>query len=173
MDTFLKVPNLNMLQSLVNHAEGEIAFVEDTNSCYVYHDDNWLPINVKAEPGTDGLNISLYDLNKQIIGQLDPLSAEELDEKVKMLNCFGKKNLYMLNCKEINYFTILAYNDSENLDYSSFGEGIISLLYDLTDSIYAIDEKTDDVVEIWIKYEEEPIVFYLFNYENGLVTYGR
>ena len=101
MDTFLKVPNLNMLQSLVNHAEGEIAFVEDTNSCYVYHNDNWLPINVKAEPGTDGLNISLYDLNKQIIGQLDPLSAEELDEKVKMLNCFGKKNLYMLNCKRL------------------------------------------------------------------------
>ena len=85
MDTFLKVPNLNMLQSLVNHAEGEIAFVEDTNSYYVYNDNNWLSINVKAEPGADGLNISLYDLNKQIIGQLDPLSAEELDEKVKML----------------------------------------------------------------------------------------
>ena len=46
MDTFLKVPNLNMLQSLVNHAEGEIAFVEDTNSYYVYNDNNWLSINV-------------------------------------------------------------------------------------------------------------------------------
>ena len=78
----------------------------------------------------------------------------------------------MIYGKEISYFTVLKPEDSE-ADYENFGGAIISLLAGITETIYALDIIDDNTVEIWINYEGNPTVMYLFNYDGGIVTYGR
>ena len=38
---------------------------------------------------------------------------------------------------------------------------------------HGMESIDDNTVEIWINYEGNPTVMYLFNYDGGIVTYGR
>ncbi len=170
MNNILKVPNRTFLESLQNHTEGEIAFLTDEKVWMIYSDDKWVKVTPKAKDSGD-INVSLYDMNKQIIDQLPPLSEQQLIDIVDTLNLWSKANVYMLYGKEISYFTVLM-RGNENNDFDNFGEGIISLLGDISDTIYSIDIVDDNAVEIWLKYNDNSTVLYLFNYEGGIVRYG-
>jgi hypothetical protein len=169
MNNMIKVQNEKFLESLPNHEEGEIAYLIDEKKCMIYSDGKWTAFTPKVN-GEDNINLNLYDVNKQIISQLPPLSEQQLNDVIGEMNFWSKANAYMLYGKEISYFTLLQYKEEESIN---FGENIISLLKDITDTIYSIDVVNDDSIEIWINYEENPTVLYLFNYEGGIVNYGR
>lgn len=171
MNNILKVPNKTLLESLQNHTEGEIAFLTDEKIWMIYSNGQWVKVTPKAKDNGN-INVSLYDMNKQIIDQLPPLSEQQLTDIIDTLNLWSKANVYMLYGKEISYFTVLTHSE-EDIDFNSFGESIISLLKDISDTIYSIDIIDDDSVEIWLRYKDNSTVLYLFNYEGGMVTYGR
>ena len=69
------LPNKKVLESLIQSTQGEICFVEDEQRYYILTEDGWSPINIEADG--DGVHMSLYELNKNIISQL-PVITEEL-----------------------------------------------------------------------------------------------
>ncbi len=112
-----------------------------------------------------GINIGLYDINKQIINQLPILN--NLNDKEDLFNILHEKfnnTFYMLYGKEISYFTLFKIVNKEN-----FYKEVIECLNNVGD-IKAIDlTESKDAIEIWIQDEDESTCLYLFPYDNGIV----
>ena len=118
--------------------------------------------------------MNLYDLNKNLVNQLKPLTKEEIFNKEKdFINLhkrFSNKH-YMLLCKEYSYYTI--FEEEKIIMNKPFSDTVIEIITALGD-IYSIEPtKNNDAIEIWIKPDEEemPMVFYLFPYDTGVVKF--
>ena len=149
---------------------GNIAYDNETQKMYVWtNDEVWQEISTENA----GLNMNLYDLNKNIISQLDQLTRFDLDEWRDKFNDYHHKfkdKHFMLLCKEYSYYTLFEY---QKYAECSFGTAVLEIIEGLG-PVYAIDINDDDVIEIWIKPvgEESPMAFYLFPYTRGVVYYG-
>ena len=180
----IKVSNLDILKALPNHQQGEIAFVEDQNSTYIYMDDEqgWVPF--KAKTNANGLQMSLYELNKSIISQLPVFDNNAWNGAEKIVNDWissqlsqeKKSRYFILYGKDISYFTVFR-RVSAGADYEDFFSGLKDLLASIGD-VYAIDPvKDNSAMEIWVRYidEEQKIdemtCLYLFNYDEGVITF--
>ena len=82
MAEILKVKNQAILNALQNHEDGEVCFIEDTNQYMMYKDETWIPIN--ADMTSEGLQINLYELNKQIVSQLPAFEDSQWDGAEKV-----------------------------------------------------------------------------------------
>ena len=119
----------------------------------------------------DGLKLNLYDLNKQIIGQLADFTEEQVNDLNAAINIWrGARDnkYYLLYGKEIGYFTLFQEDNNKKEDYG-LGEGVIECL----SSFEAIKEYdiNEDAIEIWVKTEDDVTVLYLFGYDAGVVNY--
>lgn len=167
----LIVKNKMELYALQNHEPGEIAMCMDTNAIYVWDEDKgWTQISIENK----GFEMNLYDLNKNVMNQLEPLNSKDIVDKMDLINeyYFKANNKYhMLLCKDFNYYTIFARDSL--LMLSDFADAIITIITELGD-VYSIELLEDGAMEIWIKPtgEKEPYVFYLFPYDGGVVYYG-
>ena len=164
------VSSVAELNSLQNVSDGDLILVDNDKQVYCCKNRELTPISSDAN-----LNLSLYDLNKNIISQLEPLDLNEISEKMSLFKDFYNKTdnkHYMLLCKEYNYYTIFELEDMlQSPDFAGAVSNIISELGD----IYSIEnDNTGGAIEIWIKPEgeETPLVFYLFPYDQGVVYYG-
>lgn len=168
---YLVVQNKSQLFALQNHEPGEMALCSDTNEIYCWDEKNgWNLIDVEGK----GLELNLYDLNKNIIDQLDPLTANEVSMKMGLINEYYQKanNTYhMLLCRDFNYYTIFNYDSM--LSFPDFPSAICTIITELGE-VYSIELLEDGAMEIWIKPtgEESPYAFYLFPYDAGVVYYG-
>jgi hypothetical protein len=138
---------------------------------YVWTEDNvWQEISTE----NSGLSMNLYELNKNIISQLEPLADFDLDywynELIAYKNNRCKNKHFMLLCRDYNYYTLFEEKAKTN---TSFGSAVLEIINDIG-PIYSIEINEDDVIEMWIKPvgEDAPLAFYLFPYENGVVYYG-
>lgn len=159
------VENLDILNSLQNHREGELAFVKENNQMYRWREETgWQPAS----------KLTLYDLNKAIISQMKPLTKEQLTEKIKLIDDFDKKhhnNYYMFLCNERRYYTVCSH-EIDCID--TLGDVIFELAYWLGD-IYSVDEQEEtSAIEIWIRPKEgkEVSMFLLFPYDKGVVNFS-
>ena len=144
--------------------EGEI--IENPQGEYlIWHEDNWMKINMESS----GINMGLYDMNKQIITQLPELT--DLSEKCDLIYNLHTKfnnNYYMLYGKEISYFTLYKI-----IKPQCFGNEVIDCLKNIG-IIKAIDfTETQDAIEIWVENNNGPTCLYLFPYDNGVVQVGE
>ena len=144
---------------------------KDTNEIYIWDEDHgWSLMTVDGK----GFEMNLYDLNKNVINQLDPLTPGEITMKMSLFKDYYDKadNLYhMLLCRDFNYYTIFNYNSMPNTpDFSSM---ICTVITELGE-VYSIELLEDGAMEIWIRPtgEESPYAFYLFPYDAGVVYYG-
>ena len=157
---------LNILQS----KKGEIAYTQEEDKFHIYNGTKW----VEYTGPTPSFSMTQYEINKMIIEQLNCLTPEEKSEKYELINNWQKKikaTYYAMIGKENNYYTIFKTEAMHEL--SNLGEGVLQCLQNVGD-IYSIEEtETEDAIEIWVKYENEPIVMYLFPYDNGVVTIGE
>ena len=126
-------------------------------------------------------NVSLYELNRQIIKQQGPLEEKDIKSKMDMLkefsNTFEKYSL--LYGREINYFTLFVKD--ENWELESLDIGVIECLNNIG-TIYSIEyTKEKDAIEIWVEVETnidteeiEKLItcMYLFPYDAGIVKVG-
>lgn len=149
---------------------GTLGFNTDKKQYYLYK-DGWVPVNIESITDT-GINLNLYDLNKQILEQLSALSQEDIENKRKMLKEFLEEtnnDYYMLYGKEISYFTLFV---KHLLTPEKFEDLAIECLENIgvIKSIEYTEQK--DAIEIWITTQENNTTcLYLFPYDNGVVRF--
>ena len=146
---------------------GEVVQDAVTGNFMVWTNEGWN--TVKSE--NSGINMGLYEMNKQIISQLPKLTEAELFDRDLLINTLHAKfnnEFYMLYGKEISYFTLFRIFDSIR-----FGNEVIDCLNNVGD-IKAIDfTEAQDAIEIWIQDEDGPTCLYLFPYDSGVVQVGE
>lgn len=134
---------------------------------FVWKDDKW--ITVKSE--NEGIQMGLYEMNKQIIDQLPALDRTEIVNKmvgIQALHDHFQNKYYMLYGKEISYFTVF-----EIIVPHRFSLDVIDCLNNIGE-IKAIDnDTTGSAMEIWVQAEDGPTCLYLFPYDNGIVRVGE
>ena len=128
-----------------------------------------------------GIDVSLYELNRQIIKQQGPLKETDIKSKIDMLKEFSKtfEKYSLLYGREINYFTLFVKD--ENWELESLDLGVIECLSNIG-TIYSIEyTKEKDAIEIWVEVEtntdteeNEKLItcMYLFPYDAGIVKVG-
>lgn len=119
------------------------------------------------------IELNLYDLNKSVINQLNPMTSDEIIDNLNLIEEYYHKSdnsFHMLLCKDYNYYTIFAPDDIITIEFTATVYDIIVNL----GTIYSIENTEDGAIEIWIKPEGEemPYAFYLFPYDAGVVYYG-
>lgn len=118
------------------------------------------------------IQMTTYDLNKQLILSLGPIKDKELN---KFRSDFAgyireiEDKFFMLLCKEQSYYTIFNYTSRNESYYFA------DILLEVIEAVgsfynYSIDEENGGV-ELWIKPEdkEEVFVYYFFPYDAGVV----
>lgn len=174
MVKYLVVKNLSHLYALQNHEDGELAYVESDKKVYVWHpEDGWQLIDIENK----GLELNLYDLNKNLMNQMEPWPKERLwqegnDIIFKFFTTEPYDKHYMLLCAEYHYYTIFD-GDADADATDDFTSTVLGIVEELG-PVYSIDKTEDgDALEFWIKplNQPEPLVFLLFPYDRGVVRY--
>ena len=157
--------------------KGEIVFVTDKNQCMMYDGEQWVEIQEEMKvQGMSNIELTAYDLNKQIISQMSIL--EDWTESEKVLNAFITKSIhndYLLLCKDISYYTIFQKSSDIFAHFSSFGEAVLTCASDIGDIIAVDYMDTTNTVEIWVRKKEssENLCMVLFECHDFIVTYGE
>ena len=157
---------------------GQIIIVEDTDELLMWTGTEWS--SVKSETNSE-VQLSAYDLNKQIIGQMPDLTDEQIEEKKALILDFcaeTRNTFYMLLCRDINYFTLChrttAPADAYNvMRYPEDDELIFinDLVIECVQNVGAIKsiEQVDGAIEIWITNPyNETHAMYFFPYDGGV-----
>ena len=162
-----KIKKIDVSQIRYTPQVGEVVQDATTGKFMVWTNEGWN--TVKSE--NSGINMGLYEMNKQIISQLPKLTEAELFDRDLLINTLHAKfnnEFYMLYGKEISYFTLFRIFDSIR-----FGNEVIDCLNNVGD-IKAIDfTEAQDAIEIWIQDEDGPTCLYLFPYDSGVVQVGE
>ena len=90
--------------------DGKLVYNGEDQKYYMAKAGEW--ISVPVTMSSEGLVVNLYELNKQIVEQLEFISEEEYQEKKSMFEEFMTGNAYMLYGKEIGYFTVFMRDRS-------------------------------------------------------------
>lgn len=144
--------------------EGEIIQTPE-GKFLIWHDNTWN--EVKIDGG--GINMGLYDMNKQIISQLPCMEDfGKALEDIRTLHETYWNKYYMMYGKEISYFTLF-----EIIGYNDFGNDVIDCCTNIG-PIKAMDlTEAGDAIEIWVEIEDGPTCLYLFPYDSGIVRVGE
>lgn len=152
--------------------ENDIAIIEDTKEVLTYHNGEWVD-----KKNSEGAKVSLYDVNAQIINNLNPHNKDykAIDKDIKLINdTFHDGKQYMLLNHNIRYFTLFQNLPNEQNEFSSLGDAVMGCAKEIGE-ILSVDANEFGAIELWIKITnlENPECFVLFNYDNGGVPYGR
>ena len=164
MSDKFSIKRMDLSQIKYEPLDGEVVFDTTTEKIMIYHNGAWQQTTLEGA----GLNLGLYDINKQIITQLPPMeNMEKATENIITLYEKYKNEYFMLYGKEISYFTLFQIIDdfwfpSDVIDCCN-NVGVIKSM-DLTEA--------EDAIEIWVENEDGPTCLYLFPYDNGLVKVG-
>ena len=160
----LKIKKIDPSQIRYTPTEGEV--IQTPEGDYLmWHEGNWNKFNFDS----NGIEMGLYDMNKQIIAQLPDL--DNLEEKTDLVDTFHEdwnNEYYMLYGREISYFTVFKVTDPSVFASIIFecvqNIGVVKA-FDLTEA--------EDAIEIWVMYNDEPTCLYFFPYDMGLVRVGE
>ena len=138
----------------------------------MYKDGTWMPIN--ADITSEGLQINLYELNKQIVSQLPAFEDSQWDGAEKVFEDWLKirsTEYFMLYGREISYFTIFK-RVSKNGEFKNLFEALKACLEHIG-TVHGFDVVNDNsALEIWVDTNGEMTCLYLFEYDEGVVTFN-
>lgn len=168
----------NQLKSYTRHSkdrleQGETAHVESTNKIYVFNEE-WTEVKTQGE---SNINMTMYEINEQLIKQLPDLTEEQIQEKKKdIIDFYTKKDskVYMLLCKEHSYFTVFLLELTLE-DYDTLENEIINcVLFNGAHTIRSIENIDDYELEIWAADRNNEIwCYHLFDYTDGFIVCRR
>ena len=113
-----------------------------------------------------GMNLSLYEMNKQVISQLPGIEDIAVLTPIrKYQNKDGK--YFMLLCRDLNYYTLFVIDLESDVRIE---QEVLECLKELG-TIKSVEEFEDkNLVEIWVQPENsDPVVMYFFNYDRGVI----
>lgn len=150
---------------ILNPVEGDRSYSPETKRLYQYTNGNWEMIE-----GDVGLNMTMYDINKQVISQLPSLDKEDIAAAKQTITEYFKdqrNSFYMLLCNDINYYTLFQVINDSSLPNA--GSEAIECALEIGD-IKVVDVNDDGAIEIWVKPEDtDAMLMYLFPYDRGVV----
>lgn len=167
----IQVSNLSSLHALQNHEIGEIAWVQDIEKFYIYTPDGWTQWQPNVESTESDINLSLYEVNRQIIAQMPTLKDVQLEEARLTLSHYvngldHNDDYYMLLCYDLRYFTMFARDQK-------YEENIVDAIMDCLSyigEVKSVEESADgQAIEIWVTKDDEAYVMYFFDYGRGVV----
>lgn len=150
---------------------GTMAQDTETGELLIYN-EGWKPVEGKINM-QNGIEMSLYDMNKQLIIQLPNLEHSVAYQQKKILfeNFLEQtqNKYYMLYGKEISYFTLFVRDV-----YSE--ESMEDVVLECIENIGPIKSieytETKDAIEIWVMNNiDEVTCLYLFPYDQGVVNF--
>lgn len=167
----ITVESYKDLKALRFHGEGETAYVKKDKCGYIYHEDKWIKINTDGS----GLKMNLYEINKSVYSQMDPLSDDSLEYLKRDINKGLTGDYYLLYGKEISYFTLFERRHvvTDMLKNETLGDMVLECLKSF-DKVYSYEFRDNEqTVEIWVHNNENNLAtaLYLFNYKDGVVYY--
>lgn len=167
----ITVPTKKILDVLPNTPlDKEYALVENEKRIYQYiaEKESWEPIRIES----DGLKVSLYDINKNIFAQLDPLTDDGLRQAHSTVYKFLGDSMedevndyWALICWERQYVTIFHHSKFGEEELSDVFMEIIENLGDVKD----VYDNGNGALEIWITNEIDTYCYLFFNYKVGVV----
>lgn len=164
------LPNKKVLESLIQSTQGEICFVEDEQKYYILTEDGWNVINVEADG--DGIHMSLYELNKNIISQLPMITEEGIDTAINLIREYRTttdNKYYALICREYGYYTMFNTKEVHG-ELSDLGTGVFECLSNVGEIITVNRDENGLAIEIWVRAKDDVFYFILFGYDQGVVT---
>lgn len=117
--------------------------------------------------------LSLYVANKQLIAQtqkpLNHLQLGAIQAKLEdwfnwQIDCYA-----MLLCHDQRDFTIFHLYEKENPNPPAVAAKELILCLKERGEILSMEENEDKAWEIWLKIDNEPYCYYLFNYDNAVI----
>ena len=161
----LKVKDLKTLRKIkTNNKKDELAIVEETRTIYQWDGANWQVHKTK-----NGANISLYALNKMAITSFPSLTEDQIQEAKEEIKNFLnpiEHSYYMLLNNELKYYTIFLIGLASTL-FNKPEDEIIECLQAQGE----IKEITlvENGIECWVTKDNESFVYYLFEYDKGVI----
>ncbi|AXF52463.1 MAG: hypothetical protein [Caudoviricetes sp.] len=115
---------------------------------------------------------NLYDMNKQAMSKEKPITRTELKKKLREIKCdfllYGHQ-YYMLLNRELYDFTLFNLTEKTEFNIASVISGLEECLEN-RGLVISIDKNEEQVYEIWIKKDNECYVYYLFSYDEGVIS---
>jgi hypothetical protein len=158
------------MEIITEPQEGDFGYVPELNKSYKYTNGQWEEFAFNSN-----IQLSMYDVNKQIVQQLPSISSDNLEKAKNTIKTFvdstnGK--YYMLLCKDISYFTVFNIVATANTDITNellecaMEVGVIK-------SIEITEDK--QALEIWVSDNEtnNSYAMYFFNYTQGVVDCAK
>lgn len=116
---------------------------------------------------------TLYDINKSIIeNNIKELTEEEIEEKRKLIEDLLQRTTnkyYMLLCNDRKDYTVFV-NEENDID-----EFLTILLKECLPNrgiIKSIENTEDEqAIEIWLSIEGESYCYFLFPYDEAIITF--
>lgn len=111
--------------------------------------------------------MTLYEFNQQEYANKPDLSAEELEAgQILIENYFNNDSSQYFMClnNELHHYTVFKHNEDITINFMKFITAISE------NHIKAIQfDETSGGVEIWMTYQEETVMFLLFDYDWGVI----
>lgn len=165
----LKIKDLKTLRKLkTNNKVNELALVEETKTLYKWDGANW---NIHKPEG--GISVSLYELNQSAMTALPAMTDSAIEiakENIKKyVYNIAPGKYYMLLNNERNYYTLFntGYSSGTNFDYNTIENEIIECLQ--SQGIIKDISLVDNGIEFWVTINNNSYVYYLFNYDKGVI----
>ena len=165
----LKIKDLKTLMKLkTNNKIDELALVEETRTLYKWDGENW---NVYKNP--TGVNVSLYELNQSAMAAAPAMPTDAIEAAKQTIgdyvDDFPHAHYFMLLSNERKYYTLFSIGHATGTDfeYPTIENEVIECL-ESQGEIQDIS-KVDGGIEFWITEDNNSYVYYLFNYDGGVI----
>ena len=137
--------------------------------------DNIVEVNFNKKKDTVKRELNagtLYDANKQLLADAQPLTHLELGQKQRELDDWFNwiiDTYAMLLCHERRDYTIFHLYETENEHPTEVAARECMGCLSDRGEILAIDETPDKAWEIWLRIEGEVFCYYLFRYDDAVI----
>ena len=150
--------------------EGNI-FLEEDEAVLIKNGDQEDTEEPAEKPEPQQIEMTLYDMNKQVISQKPVMTRFDMNNKRMLFATWLYDNpatYYMLLCHELNYYTLFHRNGEPVDRFIDWVYLIMEELGDVRD--IAID--TNGMIALWANWQKNPEhlgCFYLFPYDRGVI----
>lgn len=159
------------LNDVLEPYAGQIVSCEQDHKVY-----RWNPIaGWELFKFNGDIKMSAYEMNQQIMGQLEILDETTIQEKKKMVREFVNSQpdtFFMLLCRDINYYTVF-FRTSTEIDVTEdiLEDVLIDECLNFIGDIKAIDMAEDGrSIECWLQNGDKVYAAYFFPYDLGVVV---
>lgn len=134
-------------------------------------------VAMEQPEGQSEVQVSLYEMNQNIIGAMPNMTAEQLmfaRETFKDWVEHNRDTYYMLLCNELHYYTIFRFPYTvphvSNARYETFWNELMDVM-SYVGPIKVIEEDTNGMIAIWAHSEQDGLThcWYMFPYGKGVV----